>query len=78
MSRGTWRTTVGAVLLGPVLSKAPPKMELERRPLPDGSETAAVSFRRAGFGECAVEEAPGVELGDFLTRVEAFSGTWPV
>ena len=64
--RGTLRTTVGAVFSGPVLS-IPPKIDPERRPLPEGIATW-VSLGRAGFGEWDEDETAVLTFGlGFLT-----------
>lgn len=56
------RTTVGAVFSGPVLSIPPPKIEPDRRPLPEEMATC-VSLERAGLGEWDEEETAVLAFG---------------
>lgn len=60
--RGTLRTTVGAVFSGPVLSMPPPKIEPDRRPLPEEIATW-VSLGRAGLGEWDEDETAVFAFG---------------
>ena len=69
------RTTVGAVFSGAVLSMTPPKIEPDRRPLPDEIATWA-SLGRAGLGECDEDDTAVLAFGlGFLTLlVVLFTG----